>query len=112
MNFYDKVHELVRCLKSTEEYKEYIELKQQVNANGVLAEKIREFKVKQREQQMKYMSGQAMDEATRQTMEDKYKDIISDELGLKFFQAEIKLDVMLADMQKILAEGMQDIVDL
>jgi cell fate (sporulation/competence/biofilm development) regulator YlbF (YheA/YmcA/DUF963 family) len=112
MNFYDKVHDLVRCLKNTDEYKEYIKLKEQVNADSVLSGKIREFKVKQREQQMKYMSGQQMDEQTRKNMEESYKDIISSELGLKFFQAEIKLDVMLADMQKILAEGMQDIVEL
>lgn len=112
MNFYDKIHELVKCLKTTDEYKEYMNLKQQVNSNVSLAGKIKEFKVKQREQQMKYMSGQAMDEATRKVMEEEYKEIIAEDLGLRFFQAEIKLDVMLADMQKILAEGLQDIVEL
>ena len=112
MNFYDKIHELVKCLKTTEEDKEYINLKQQLSSNPDLAERVRAFKIKQREQQMKYMSGQALDEATRKIMEEEYKNIISEELGYKFFQAEIKLDVMLADMQKILAEGMKDIVEI
>ena len=31
MNFYDKVHELVRNFKDTEEYKKYMELKKKVN---------------------------------------------------------------------------------
>ena len=30
MNFYDKVHELVRYLKATNEYKKYVELKEKV----------------------------------------------------------------------------------
>ena len=30
MNFYDKVYELVRCFKETEEYKTYMELKEEI----------------------------------------------------------------------------------
>ena len=33
MNFYDKVHELVRDLKTTNEYKKYMELKEKGELN-------------------------------------------------------------------------------
>ena len=46
MNFYDKVHELVRNLKLTNEYQKYVELKKKVKQDNVLSEKIKVFKEK------------------------------------------------------------------
>ena len=111
MNFYDKVHEMIRCLKDTPEYKEYIKLKAEVKANKELSDKIVAFREAQRAEQMKYIKGEEMNEETKTKLSQMYSEIISNEVGVRFFQSEIKLDVMLADMQKIISEGIQDVVE-
>lgn len=111
MNFYDKVHNLVRELKDTPEYKNYIMLKEKVKKDEELSSKIKDFKETQRKEQMKYIGGDKMDDNTKQELQQKYSLIIRNPLAVEFFQAEIKLDVLLADLQKILGEGLKDVLD-
>lgn len=111
MNFYDKIHELVKSLKETEEYKNYMDLKSKVKENVELSENIKEFRDKQRTEQMKYISGTEIDEQTKQDMQQAYSLLIQNPLAIEFFQAEVKLDVILADMQKIIGESLQDVVE-
>ena len=111
MNFYDKIHELVRDLKDTPEYTNYMALKAKVKADSELSEKILKFRQRQREEQMKQISGTAMDETVKSELQQEYSLIIQSSLAVEFFQAEIKLDVLLADMQKILGEGLQDVIE-
>lgn len=111
MNFYDKIHALVRDLKDTPEYTNYMALKERVKADNELSEKIKNFRVRQREEQMKHISGTPMDECAKNELQQEYSLIIQSPLAVEFFQAEIKLDVLLADMQKILGEGLQDVIE-
>ena len=57
MNFYDKIHELTRCLKETNEYKEYISLKNSLKEDEKAYNLIKEFKNKQNELQLNYLNG-------------------------------------------------------
>ena len=111
MNFYDKVHGLVRDFKETEEYKRYMQLKAKVKEDATLRNKINEFRDKQMEYQKQYINGTAMTDAAKAEMQQLYSIIIQSELGAEFFQAEIKLNVLLADMQKIINDGMKDIIE-
>lgn len=111
MNFYDKVHGLVRELKDTPEYQNYIMLKEKVKKDEELSAKIKDFKEAQRKEQMKYINGEQMKEETKQELQQKYSLIIQSPLAVEFFQAEIKLDVLLADLQKILSEGLKDVLE-
>jgi len=111
MNFYDKIHVLVKDLKDTPEYVNYMAIKEKVKADAELSEKIRKFRERQRQEQMKYINGAQMDEATKADLQQEYSLIIQNPLAVEFFQAEIKLDVLLADMQKILGEGLKDVVE-
>lgn len=111
MNFYDKVHELVRELKDTEEYTTYIKIKEEIKQNQELYNKVKSFKDRQRVQHMKYLSGEKTPDEEMSDLQNTYSVLIQEELIAKFFQAEIKLDVLLADIQKILGEGIKDIVE-
>lgn len=111
MNFYDKIHELVKCLKDTPEYSNYIKVKQRVKQDKELSDKIQEFRKRQADEQVKYINGKEMDDSTKKEMQQMYSLIIQNPLAVEFFQAEIKLDVMLADMQKIIGEGIKEIVE-
>ena len=111
MNFYDKIHTLVKDLKDTPEYVNYITIKEKVKADSELSQKIKDFKQLQRAEQLKHINGQQMDEATKSELQQQYSIIIRNALAVEFFQAEIKLDVLLADLQKILGEGLKDVIE-
>ena len=100
MNFYDEVHELVRKLKDTPEYANYIMLKEKIKKDSELFKKIKEFKEEQRKEHVKYINGEEMKEDRKQELQQKYSLIIRSPLAVEFFQAEIKLDVLLADKFK------------
>lgn len=112
MNFYDKVHEMVRALKETEEYKKYLELKKVVATNLEKKNMLTEFKEKQREAQMIYMKTGKPEEERQKDLENLYSLLIQDENIRRMFECEMKLDIMLADMQKIVAEGIKDIIEI
>lgn len=111
MNFYDDVHEMVKKLKQTEEYTNYISMKAKIKENAGVYSKIKEFKDKQREQQLKYIEGVKPTDAEQQYMQNLYSIIIQNADAAKFFEAEIRLNVLLADVQKILAEGIKDVLE-
>lgn len=112
MNFYDKVHEMVRALKDSEEYKKYVEMKKIVSENVDKKDTLKEFKEKQREAQMIYINTGKPAEDMQKDLENLYSLLIQDENIRKMFESEMKLDIMLADMQKIVAEGIKDIIEM
>lgn len=111
MNFYDKIHALVRDLKDTPEYINYMAIKERVKADGELSNKIKSFREHQRTEQLKQINGVQIDETIKSELQQEYSLIIQNPLAVEFFQAEIKLDVLLADMQKILGEGLKDAIE-
>lgn len=111
MNFYDKIHTLVKDLKDTPEYVNYMTIKEKVKADAELSERIKNFKERQRVEQLKYINGNQMNDETKNELQQQYSLLIQSPLAVEFFQSEIKLDVLLADMQKILAEGLKDVVE-
>ena len=111
MNFYDKIHELARALKETEEYKEYIKLKNELKSDEKKYNMVKDFKEKQRGHQVKYLSGQDVSKEEQENMQNLYSILIQDEKVRKLLESEMKIDVFLADMQKIMGEAIKEIVE-
>ncbi len=112
MNFYDKVHELVRSLRETEEYKNYISIKKQLNdQEKEVYAMLKDFKEKQQKQQIAYMNTGTVDEEIKKDLENMYSILIQNEKVRTILETEIKIDVMLVDMQKIVGEGIKDILE-
>lgn len=111
MNFYDKVYELVRCFKETEEYKTYMKLKEEIKKDAKYSNMLKEFKDKQTKMQMEYIESGKKDENAQKELENIYSLLIQSEFVRSFLESEIRLNVLLADMQKIIGEGLKDIVE-
>lgn len=111
MNFYDKVYELVSCFKETEEYKKYISLKEEIKKEEKTAKMLKDFKEKQTKLQTDYINTGKMDELMQKELENTYSLLIQSETARNFLEAEIRLNVLLADMQKIMGEGIKEIVE-
>ena len=43
-------------------------------------------------------------------MQEKYSELISDAKMQEYFEAEMKFNVMIADVNKIIAEAIQDVL--
>lgn len=111
MNFYDKLNELVRAFKETSEYKEYISLKEKIKLNQDQYLKVKEFKERQKENQVAYLNGSKLSEEKRKEMENLYSLVIRDETSRKLLEVEMKINVMLADIQKVIGESIKEIVE-
>ena len=111
MNFYDKVHELVKCLKETNEYNEYLKLKKEISLDNKSYEMLKDFKKKQQEQQIAYMNTGKIDEDAKKVLENIYSILIQNETARQLLEYEMRIDVMLADMQKIIGEGIREILE-
>ena len=109
--FYDKVHELVRALKDSEEYRSYLSLKAELKNDAKAYEMLKDFKKKQEEHQLNYINGKEMSEDQLKQMQNLYSLIIQNETSRKLLETEMRLNVMLADMNKIVGEGLKEIVE-
>ncbi|MDO4282157.1 MAG: YlbF family regulator [Clostridia bacterium] len=111
MNFHDKIHELIKALKETNEYKTFLSLKEEIKKDDVTYEKLKKFKTKQQEHHMKYLEGKEIPENELQQMQDLYAELTKNEACRQLLESEIRINVLLADMQKIIANGIKDIAE-
>ena len=111
MNFYDKLHETIKEFKQMPEFTEYIRLKEVIKRNEKYCEMLKEFKQKQQAHQMEFINtGKLSDEAQKE-LENLYSLLIQNNDVRKFLEYEMKLDIYLADMQKIIGEGIKDLLE-
>lgn len=111
MNFYDKVHEMVRAFKDTPEFREYVELKNKLKEEKDAYDRLKDFKEIQKNYQMEYIDGKEQSKEKLDEMQNLYSIVIQNETSRKLLENEMKINVMLADMQKIIGDALKDIVD-
>lgn len=111
MNFYDKVHEMVRAFKDTPEFREYVELKNKLKEEKDAYDRLKDFKERQKNYQMEYIDGKEQSKEKLDEMQNLYSIVIQNETSRKLLENEMKINVMLADMQKIIGEALKDIID-
>ncbi len=111
MNYHDSIYALIKALKETNEYKNFLSLKEEIKKDDKVYEELKSFKQKQQEHHMKFLEGKEISTDELQTMQDKYAKLTKNELCRQLLESEIRINVLLADMQKILANGIKDLTD-
>lgn len=111
MNIYDTINNLGTSLKQTEEYKEYISLKEDIKKDDKLYQMLKDFKEKQANYQLNYMNGVKMDDEQTKSMENLYSIIIQNESARKLLESEMKINVILADINKVIGEAIKEIIE-
>lgn len=111
MNPYDKVHELVRAIKDSEEVKEYLKIKEEVYKDEKNKEMIKDFREKQMEVQSLLMQGQEAETEKMEKLQNLYQILASNIKVKEFFDKEVRFDVMLSDIYKIIGEALKDIIE-
>ena len=105
MNIYDTANRLAQEIKQSEEYMNYKMAKQALNLNKDLKEKMAEF------EKMRYdVQTGKQDEEKYKEMQEKYAELIEIDEAKKFFEAETKFNIVIADVNRIIGEAIKDVM--
>lgn len=110
MNVYDTANQLASEIKNSEEYKRYKEVKNNLESNAELKTKIDEFEKARYEVQVLAMQGKTVEEEKNKKLQEMYTILIQHKEIKEYFDLEVKFNVMLADVNKIIAEAVQDVL--
>ena len=110
MNVYDTANRLAQEIRSSEEYKEYKRLKDSLASNAETKKKIEDFEKLRYDIQLMQYTGEEKDEEKNQKLQEMYTILIEDKQIKEYFDLEVKFNVMIADVNKIIAEAIKDVL--
>lgn len=110
MYVYDKANELARSLKESKEYLEYKKAKEEVKAIPEMKEKIDEFEKIRYETQLLTIQGEQQNEEKMKKLQELYQILMQNPKIKDYFDIEVRFNVMLADVNKIIGEAVKDVL--
>lgn len=110
MNVYDTANRLAQEIRSSEEYNGYKKLKDSLMGNPDTKKKIEDFEKLRYEIQLMQYAGEEKDEEKNRKLQEMYTILIEDKQIKKYFDLEVKFNVMIADVNKIIAEAIRDVL--
>ncbi len=110
MNIYDTANKLAQEIKESEEYMNYRMAKQAIAIKTDLKQKIKEFDELRYEVQVEMLQTGKENEEKMKIVQEKYMELISIDEARRFFEAETKFNVIIADVNKIIGEVVKDVI--
>ena len=110
MNIYDTANRLASEIKQSEEYVNYKMAKEALNLNQELKNKISEFEKVRYDAQLTAMKTGKNDEEKMKKMQDLYIELIENSEANKYFEAETKFNIIIADVNKIIGEAIREVM--
>ena len=110
MNVYDTANRLASEIKESEEYVNYKMAKQVLDLNSDLKEKIKNFDKLRYEIQLTMMQTGKNDEEKNKQLQNEYAELVENPDAKKFFEAETKFNIILADVNKIIGDAVIDVI--
>lgn len=110
MNVYDTANRLAQEIKQSEEYMNYKMAKQALNLNIELKEKMAEFEKARYEVQLEMMQTGKNNEEKYKEVQNLYAKLVEIDEAKRFFEAETKFNVVIADVNKIIGEAIRDVM--
>ena len=110
MNIYDTANRLAQEIKQSEEYANYKMAKETLSLKPELKKKIEEFEEARYDAQITAMQTGKNDEEKTRKMQQLYIELFEDDDAAKFFDAETKFNIVLADVNKIIGDAVMDVI--
>ncbi|MEA4853586.1 MAG: YlbF family regulator [Christensenella sp.] len=105
VNAYDKANELASIIKQTEEYKNYLKIKDEVYADEANKKMIKDYKKLQFEAQAAYLTGQEPSADLMDKIKKMGEVLQFNPKITEFFAAEYKFNSLVSDLYKIIGEA-------
>ncbi|MCI8273641.1 MAG: YlbF family regulator [Clostridia bacterium] len=110
MKVYDTANKLAQEIKESEEYITYKTAKEAINLNYELKKKIDEFEKARYEAQIIALQTGRDNEEKMKNVQELYGELIQNQEASKYFDAEMKFNIMIADINKIIGEVVQNLI--
>ena len=110
MNVYDTANKLASEIRASEEYTKYKTAKEALESNNELKTKVDEFEKMRYDVQVLAMQGKEVEEEKNKKLQEMYTILIQNNEIKEYFDLEVKFNVMIADVNKIIAESIQDVL--
>lgn len=110
MNVYDTANRLASEIKESEEYVNYKMAKQALSLNSELKGRIENFDKLRYELQLEMMQTGKNNEEKNTQLQKEYAELVENPDAKKFFEAETKFNILIADVNKIIGEAIRDVM--
>ena len=110
MNVYDTANQLAEEIKQSEEYATYKMAKEAINLNFQLKNKINEFEKARYDAQVIALQTGKDDESKMRHVQELYWELIQNQEASKYFDAEMKFNILIANVNKIIGNAIQSLI--
>lgn len=109
MYVYDEANNLAKSIQQSKEYLEYKNVKEKVNSNPEMKKKVDEFEKIRYEVQVMSFQGKE-DPEKMQKLQEMYNILNEDKEIKEYFDIEVRFNIMLADVNRIISESVKDLI--
>lgn len=109
-NVYDSVNDLANSIKKSREYIEYKEIKQKIMKDQETKKKIDEFEKIRYEEQVLAIQGEKQSEEKMKKLQELYSILVKNPDVKNYFDIEVRFNIMIADINKIIGEAIKDVL--
>jgi cell fate (sporulation/competence/biofilm development) regulator YlbF (YheA/YmcA/DUF963 family) len=110
MEVYDTVNKLAKELKETEEYINFKNARKMIQEKPDCKEKIAKFEGLRYQEQLNSIQNGVSDENKIKEIQNLYREIIEVPEIKQYFDAELKFNILLGDVNKIISEAVKDVI--
>ena len=108
MNVYDTANNLASEIQKSDEYLKFKVAKEKIKSNPELKEKIDEFEKIRYDVQILGLQGKKVEEEKNKKLQEMYTILTQNKEIKEYFDLEVQFNVMIADVNKIIAEAVKD----
>lgn len=111
MEVYDNANNLAKAIKNSKEYQEYKQIKEELFVDPKLKDQVEEFEKIRYEEQLLAMQGEKQSEEKMAKLQELYKILVQNPKVKDYFDKEVRFNVMIADVNKIIGEAIKDVLN-
>lgn len=110
MYVYDEANNLAKAIRESNEYLEYKKIKEELKDKLDVKKKIDDFEKIRYDVQLMSFKGEGQSKEKMKKLQEMYDILMKEPEIKKFFDIEVKFNIMLADVNKIISESVQDVL--
>lgn len=108
---YDKVYELQKAIKESEEYRTYKEVLDQVNTDPKAKQMLNDFRNRQLDLQTRQVQGESVSEEEMEQLNKLYETVNLNDDIRKLLDAERAIAVVIEDINRIITEPLKEAME-
>ena len=109
MYVYDVANNLAKAIQESKEYQEYKKVKESLNSNPEMKAKVEEFEKIRYDVQVMSFQGKEDPEKMKK-LQEMYNILNTDKEIKEYFDTEVRFNIMLADVNRIISESVKDLI--